>query len=241
MTALIIRRPGALSILFILLAHAGAGMPLVGAAPATNGGIPLLPREREIALAESAGPPGAAKGATIYILAEAGYTIAREGTSGFSCLVVRTRPDTLEPICYDPEGTATRLPADLAEARLRGEGKPEEVIRREISEGFRTGTYRAPRRAGIAYMLSEENQVFNGEKVIPYPPHVMIYAPYVTNKEIGADFSSPWHPWVLEEGTPGAYIMVVVRTDPPDRRSGASGTDAESNPDTGPLDGPHVH
>jgi len=216
-------------------------MPLAQAAAGKNGDIPLLPREREIALAESAGPAGAVKAATIYLLGEAGYEIARSGTNGFSCLVVRSRPDTLEPICYDPEGTTTHLPADLAEARLRGEGKAEEAIGREMAEGFKTGAYRAPRRAGVAYMLSEENRVFNGEKVIPYPPHVMIYAPYVTNQDIGADFSSPWHPWVLEEGTPGAYIMVVVRTDPKDRRSGASGAGTESESETEFLDGPHVH
>jgi len=40
---------------------------------------------------------------------------------------------------------------------------------------------------------------------------VMIMAPYVTNAEIGADFKNPAMPWVLNEGTPSAYIMVVTR------------------------------
>lgn len=227
--------------LLILLAVCPAAAPAARAAAGTNGQIPLLPREREVALAESAGPAGAVREATIYVLGEQGYTIAREGTNGFTCLVGRTRPDTLEPICYDPEGTASRLPVDLAEARMRGEGKGDEEIQGAISRGFKDGTYRAPRRAGVAYMLSEENRVFNGEKVISYPPHVMIYAPYVTNTDIGADLSSPWHPWVLSEGTPDAYIMVVVRTEPPGGSSGGSGAAGQEGDAPTQSREPHVH
>ncbi len=172
---------------------------------------PLLPRAREIALAESAGPPGVAKEATIYVLARGGYIEARKGTNGFACLVGRERPDTLEPMCFDPEGTRTILPRVLDAARLREQGLSPEEVKRRIAEGFRSGKYRAPQRVGINYMLSTENRVFNGEKVISYPPHVMIFAPYVTNEDIGADLSNPWMPWVLAEGSPHAYILVVVR------------------------------
>lgn len=171
----------------------------------------LLPRDREIQLAESAGPPGLIRDAAIYVLEPQGYTMARGGSSGFSCLVGRERPDTLEPMCFDPEGSQTILPAVLDAARFRGQGLGEEEIGRRIAEGYQAGRYRAPRRAGITYMLSKENLVFNGQKVISYPPHVMIFAPYVTNKDIGADFKNRWLPWVLGEGTPHAYIMVVVR------------------------------
>ena len=41
----------------------------------------------------------------------------------------------------------------------------------------------------------------------------MIMAPYVTNKDIGADFSAPGLPWVLNEGRPDAYIIVTVQGD----------------------------
>lgn len=171
----------------------------------------LLPRDREIQLAESAGPPGLVRDAALYVLEPQGYTMARGGSNGFSCLVGRDRQDTLEPMCFDPEGSQAILPVVLDAARFRGEGLSEEEIEKRIAEGFQAGRYRAPRRAGITYMLSKENLVFNGSKVIGYPPHVMIFAPYVTNKDIGADFKSPWMPWVLGEGSPHAYIMVVVR------------------------------
>jgi hypothetical protein len=58
-------------------------------------------------------------------------------------------------------------------------------------------------------MMSAQNFVFNGQSVIHYHPHVMIYAPYVTNKMIGADQKDPYQPWVLNEGSPHAYIIVV--------------------------------
>jgi hypothetical protein len=59
-------------------------------------------------------------------------------------------------------------------------------------------------------MLSAENHVFNGQKVINYAPHVMVYAPYATNKDIGAGGNNPFMPWVLNEGSPHAYIIVMT-------------------------------
>ncbi len=177
---------------------------------------PIIPREEEIALAESAGPPGVAKDATIYVLERGkGFTIAREGKNGFACIVNRDRADTLEPECFDPEGVASILPTALERARLREEGKSAAEIDKSIAEGYASGRFRAPRRGGVTYMLSTKNRVFNGQRVISYPPHVMIMAPYVKNSDIGADFKNPMMPWVLGEGTPHAYIMVVTTEWPP--------------------------
>jgi hypothetical protein len=60
-------------------------------------------------------------------------------------------------------------------------------------------------------MLSAENYVFNGERVIKYHPHVMSYAPYMTNADIGVTGTDPNAPWVLHEGSPHAYIIIAVR------------------------------
>lgn len=172
---------------------------------------PLLPIEEEIPLAESAGPPAVARSATVYVLRRGGYVVAREGTNGFACLVLRSQPGTQEPVCYDPEGVDTILPRALDTARLREQGRDPVAIQAIITKGFRSGKYRAPRRAGIAYMLSQGNRAFDGEKVIPVPPHIMIYAPHVTNADIGADRNNPWLPWVFKEGQPDAYIIVKIR------------------------------
>ncbi|MFO1186386.1 MAG: hypothetical protein U1E87_02370 [Alphaproteobacteria bacterium] len=192
----------------VLLALALPASPAVADAGALP---PLLTGEREIALAMSAGPPSIAKNATIYVLKRGGYQLARAGTNGFACLVVREKADTLEPQCYDPEGVASLLPVDLETARLRELGSTPSEIEAAIGRGYAEGRFRPPRRGGVTYMLSTENLVFNGERAVPYPPHIMIMAPYVTNADIGADESDPAMPWVLNPGKPNAYIMVVVR------------------------------
>ncbi len=172
---------------------------------------PLLPEAREIGLAKSAGLPAWTDGADIYILKRGGFQLARKGTNGFACMVQRDQADTLAPICYDPEGTAAILPRVLRETELREQGKSQQEIEADTKERFRTDVYRAPRRNGIAYMLSKENRVFNGERVIWFPPHLMFYAPYVKSADIGAaPQHMPQSPLVLHEGHPHAYIIVVV-------------------------------
>lgn len=181
------------------------------AAPAAASPLPeLLAKDREIALAESAGPPAIARGATIYVLKRGGFDVARKGGNGFACIVTREDEGSLEPQCFDPEGVATLLPVALERARLREAGRSRDAVDAEIAKGYAAGKYRAPRRGGVTYMLSGENRVFNGEKIIAFPPHVMVMAPYLKNADIGADFSDPALPFVLNEGRPDAYVIVVV-------------------------------
>lgn len=184
-------------------------LPLAASARELDPAEPLT-RAREIELAREAGPPDLVAAATVYVLGEEGYEVAQAGGNGASCLVNRGRPGTIEPLCYDAEGTRAILPVTLERARLRAAGASEEEIERRIREGFESGLYGPPAGPGIAYMLSPSNRVFNGREVIGYPPHVMIYAPYATNEAIFADTSDRFMPWVLREGDPHAYIMVVL-------------------------------
>lgn len=165
----------------------------------------------EITLALAALPETMRADATVYVLRAKGYEKAREGTSGVACLVERSRPDTQEPICWDAEGTATILPVTLDSAAWRASGLSEDQIKSRVAEGFESGKYRAPRRGGVSYMMSGHNYVFNGQRVVHYQAHVMMYAPYATNKDIGATGKDPNAPWVLNEGSPHAYIIVVTR------------------------------
>jgi len=199
------RRIGFLTTLLAVGALSGA--PAI--THAQNAGA-VMTRAEEIALAEGAGPAGLVDEATIYVLAEHGYEVARQGTNGASCLVTHDRVDTLEPMCFDAEGTRTILPVALERARMRAAGAEEEEIDERIRAGFASGEFGPPTKTGISYMLSPHNKVFNGSEVIGYPPHIMVYAPYLTNTDSGADMSDPFMPWVLEEGSPHAYIIVVV-------------------------------
>ncbi len=199
------------SILYRTIA-AFAAFATIVAVPVVAAGQQPAPTNaaEEIAHAEEAGPPDLAAAATIYVLGDKGYETARQGSNGASCLVSRDRSDTFEPLCFDAEGTRAILPVYLERARLRATGMSEDEVEARIEAGFENGDFSPPNKGGIAYMLSPHNKVFNGTEVISYPPHVMIYAPYLTNADIGAEMTDPQMPWVLNEGSPHAYIIVVV-------------------------------
>jgi hypothetical protein len=161
----------------------------------------------QIALAESAGPPVSAD-AAIYVLGPKGYIKAREGRNGFTCLVSRERPDTLEPECFDGEGTATVVPVRMFVERHRAAGTSDARITALVDDGYRKGRFKAPRKAGLVYMLSDHNYVFDPgrQAVIHFPGHLMFYAPYATQKDVG---SGPGAPYIVAPGTPHALIIVV--------------------------------
>ena len=182
-------------------------------------------REDEIALALSAAPPAIAAHANVYVLTDTGFQKAREGSNGFTCLVLRdhlrTRPDAKGPVCYDPEGTRVIVPRVMAETRMQIAGKSEADISRAIHVGLENGTYHPPARAGIAYMLSPRAMgLFPGsDTLVSVAPHVMIYAPYLRNADIGGvppTLGMPVDmPFVLQEGEFNAYIII------PTARTGA--------------------
>jgi hypothetical protein len=184
---------------------------------------PVTSRDQEISMALSAAPPTIAAHAAVYVLTPTGYEKARGGSNGFTCLVVRphirTHPDEMGPVCYDPEGTRAVAPRIIAEARLQLEGKSEDEINRVVQQGLKDGTFLVPRRAGIAYMLSPDaNGIFPGtDTVSRIEPHVMIYAPYLKNTDIGGVMPKPGEhqrlPFVLQEGAFNALIIVPLPRD----------------------------
>jgi hypothetical protein len=165
------------------------------------------PEAVQVALAESAGPP-VARDATIYVIGPRGYRKVRDGRNGFTCLISRERRDTLEPECFDAEGTATLVPARMFVEEQRAAGVDEAAIEKQVDEGYRSGRFKAPRKPGIVYMLSPHNYVFDpGRKqIIHFPGHLMFYAPYATEKEVG---SGPGAPFIVAPGTPRALMVVV--------------------------------
>jgi hypothetical protein len=175
----------------------------------------LLPREKEVELALSAAPEHLRKGAAVYVLERDGFVKIRESTNGFTCIVNRDHPLSQKPVCFDAEGTATILPKILRVGELLMRGQPMSEIDAEIAEGFRTGTYVSPRRAGVAYMLSGDIRNFNSRtgKVESFPPHVMFYAPNVTNADLGttpeALAKDPSLPFVAYQGPHGFIIMLA--------------------------------
>jgi hypothetical protein len=183
-------------------------------APAAPGQQPpLMDRQKEIALALSACPPSLASKAAVYVLEKAGYLKVRESQNGFTAIVQHSLPASQEPRCMDAEGTRTHLPRVLKVAELRAQGKSREEIKRFVDEAFAKGIFQPPSRPGVDYMLSTENVVTIDEEkgiVAPFPPHVMFYAPYLTNADLGSDGNPAGPAFVAAEGTPHALIIVPV-------------------------------
>jgi hypothetical protein len=172
-----------------------------------------LPREERIKLAESAAPPEISGKATIYVLERTGYVKVREGTNGFSCFVDRQTPVNLEPTCFDAEGSATTLPSRFYAEEQRSKGKSEEQIKSEIEAGYKSGRFRAPQKPGIVYMMSEQGYLLvpGTNRMVPIPPHLMFYAPYATDQDIGSPPPGPNMPRLIRAGQPDAVVIVMPR------------------------------
>lgn len=183
-------------------------------------GLEILPLEEEVRIALSAAPAHLREGAGVYALTAEGFRQTRESTNGFTCVVNRDHPLNRKPVCYDAEGTATILPKVLfvGERLLRGESLEE--IGKEVQARFDSGDFVSPRRPGIAYMLTDEIRNYNPAtgQVGTFPPHIMFYAPDLTNADIGADPGArqekPWLPFVGYQGPQGFMIVVVGEADP---------------------------
>lgn len=174
-----------------------------------------VPRERQIALAMSAAPAEVSSHATVYILGPKGYEKAREGTNGFSCFVgrhfVKPTETSVEPGCFDAEGSRTILIVHLREEELRANGKSESEIKADVAKGYKEGRFQHPGKPGLLYMMSRENRLPSGNGITAsFPPHLMFYAPNMTTKDIGfdtppqLDYMGMTHP-----GAPDNLIVVV--------------------------------
>ena len=175
-----------------------------------------MPRDQQITLAESAAPPEISSKATVYVLGPKGYEKAREGTNGFSCFVgrhfVKPAETTIEPQCFDAEGSRTLLLVYMHGEELRTNGKSEAEIKADVANGYKEGRYQYPSKPGFLYMMSSQNRL----RAIPehgtgiFPPHLMFYAPNMTTKDIGLDSQSLANLDYLGMTHPGAGDNLIV-------------------------------
>lgn len=186
----------------------------------------FLPQPQEIELALSAGPGHLRSEATVYVFGKKGYEKIRSGKNGFTCLVNRdgnqAGDNDLKPTCWDAEGSATIVPVMLRVGQLLAEGRTAADITRDIDAGFSEGRFISPRKTGIAYMLRGDVQYNPKTQEIKtlFPPHYMIYAPGVTNADIGmntdANRKEPSLPFVYagySGGARTAYIILIAAQD----------------------------
>jgi hypothetical protein len=174
--------------------------------------VPQLDRNREFTMALSAAPPELRADAGVYVLERSGFVLVRASRNGFNCLVERDSHVTA-PVCYDAEGSRTTLQASLERARIMASGADGPSVDRMIDAEYRAGRLRPPTKPGIAYMLSHDFVKLDsktGKAKIMYPPHVMVYAPFLRNEDIGVSkqfVRSTTHVWVEASGKPDACLV----------------------------------
>jgi len=195
----------------VLALLVAASIPPVHAQTAGQQKPELPSREIEVAMALSAAPEHLRNGAGVYALDTQGFVKVRESTNGFTCIVNRDHPVNLKPTCYDAEGTATILPKVVQIGAWMMAGKSMDEIRQLVADGFKSGTFISPRRPGVAYMLSGDIKNFNPQtgRAGSFPPHVMFYAPNLTNADIGSKGDgSDGMPFIAYQGPHGFIIML---------------------------------
>jgi hypothetical protein len=170
---------------------------------------PLLEQDLEIELALSAAPSHLRAGAGVWVLDAKGYSVARQPTNAFSCMVARRGGD-LFPVCWDAEGTTSLLPIDIDDAQLRLAGKSGAEIDAIVHDRFAKGQYHAPARAGVSYMLSPLRYRIDerGQATKSLAnPHVMFYGPGLTDADIGGVRGS--YVFMNKVGPDGMMIVPV--------------------------------
>ncbi len=195
--------------------------------------IELLPRDLEIQLALSALPQHLRGQATVYTLnPDKGFEVARKGTNGFHAFVARTgddamrgswplkeyRDDILYPISFDAAGAKAQMRVFFDIAEMQAKGTPPEELKRIIQDHYKTGYYKAPDRVGISYMLSPILRTYfnpdeNENVATMNYPHVMYYAPNVSNADIGGGKRGGLYPFVILDGPHGYIIQPIDQTE----------------------------
>jgi hypothetical protein len=185
--------------------------------------IEPMPAELETRFALSAMPPAMRERAAVYLLdPDNGYRAFRHGRSGWTCLVGRTaweqadfRNDIYVPLCYDAAGTKTYLKVIMDAAALRADGTNPVALKTEIEKRYRNKTYRAPDRAGLSYMIAPVQRTWmlpDGQVHTGSMPHLMFYAPNLTNEDIAGVLSlDPLQAFVFAEGNATqSYIVHLI-------------------------------
>jgi len=185
-----------------------------------------MPPALETQFALSAAPPASRDQATVYLLdPRSGYRLARQGTSGLTCIVQRTawehgsyRDDIYIPLCYDTVGTQTYLKYIMDAATLRAQGMSASALKAEIERRFANRTYTVPQKAGVSYMVAPVMRTGGPPDMQVHTmamPHLMFYAPHVTNADIAAhpdlhDHSSLLYPFIDRQGNDEQSYMIQL-------------------------------
>ena len=175
--------------------------------------------EAEVLLAQSAAPSHVSADAEVLVLTSDGYSIARQGTNGFVCLVERSwagsfryvgafwDPQIRAPICYNRHAANYVLPLYILRTKLALAGKDRAQIKTALDEAVSSGDLKAPPGTAMSYMMS------GGQYLHPdigrWLPHLMIWIPYTEQSDWGGNRLAGADP-VVFRNPGGPFAMVVI-------------------------------
>jgi hypothetical protein len=191
------------------------------ALPAAAGDRMKLSQECEIAVARSALPQRLREGASVYALVGKKYQKVVDGNGPFTCIIERNDVNSVIPQCMDSAGVDSVLPAIIDRSEMAVAGANFEAIETANQAKLHGGMYHSAARPGVNYMMSDYNYIYvaSAERVLKVPPHVMFYAPGLTNADVGGSFQGMIEnvgtPFVFQEG-PHGYMLTYTehRADP---------------------------
>jgi hypothetical protein len=185
----------------------------------------MMPRDAEIALAKSAAPANISDLATVKVLTSSGFEIARQGTNGFVCMVMRGwaaptftptafrglvyDPTVRAPICFNPGAARAVMPYYELRHKLGMQGKTPDQIAEGLQAAYAKGTLPNREVVSFAYMWSADQNLASG--VGHWHPHIMVFAPYYENSMLGGNPFGSALPSVSDDaGTPFTVVVIPV-------------------------------
>lgn len=197
-----------------------------------------LPQHLEIELALSALPADLREEATVYVRdPELGFVIHQDGSNGWATFVARTSArfyqadwayeypsDMLIPQAHPAQGQAQNMRPYMDLEKMRIEGVPASKAKDILKARFADGTYAAPEKGGISYMLAPIHRAYvlpsESDRIGTYSfPHHMPYAPNMPLHNLGE--MDPHHrSGTLDHGGddtgPHGYLYFMVQPDQAD-------------------------
>jgi len=207
-------------LVFVLGSAVSAGAALGGSAYPAMAPVAryrMAGAPEEIALARSAAPGAISAGAEILTLGARGYETAVKGSNGFVCLVERAwgagygdsqfwNPKIRGPICYNPAGARSVLPAYLKRTGwvLAGASLPDLIDRSKLDAAANGSA--VPEAGAMGFMMSK--QEYLGDGAGHWHPHLMFFQAQVANADWGANLQGS--PIKSDKGEPDAFTTFFV-------------------------------
>ena len=165
----------------------------------------------EIALARTAAPPSVSAAASVLVLGKHGYETAEKGKNGFVCLVWRPwagpggfddpnfwSPKFRVPMCYNPAGVRTLLPAYVERTKWVLAGASKADMKDRTRAALASHQIPMPDPGAMGFMMSREGINEFGQPM--RHPHVMIYFAHTDSADWGASLHGS--PIIAEQADP---------------------------------------